>query len=79
MKSNSYLNKIKDFRIVDGEFKNDAGEMQKYKIVQLIVVVDGDDEVINLSGASAPKPAVLSLILKSAESQVESGNLFEGN
>lgn len=64
---NSYLNKIKDFRIVPGTFKNDDGEMQDYLSVQLVVTSDGKEEVLNLSGGSATKPAALKLALKGAD------------
>lgn len=64
----SYLDKIKDFRIVPGSFKNDNGEMQDYLSVQLVVTSDGIDETLNLSGGSATKPSALKLALKGADS-----------
>lgn len=64
---NSYLHKIKDFKIVPGEFTNDAGNKQSYLSVQLVVTSDGIDETLNLSGGSATKPSALKLALKGAD------------
>jgi len=63
----SYINKVKDVRIVSGTFQNDDGKEQSYKSVQIIVSSDGEDEALSLSGASATKPSALMLALKGAD------------
>lgn len=64
---NSYLHKIKDFTITPGQFKNDNGEMQDYLSVQIVVLSDGKEERLNLSGNSAIKPSALRMALKGAD------------
>lgn len=63
----SYIHKIKDIRIVNGVFKNDDGVIQAYKTIQAVVLSDGQEEVLNLSGGSATKPAAFELSLKGAD------------
>lgn len=62
----SYKNKIVDFGLKAGSFKNDAGEQIDYKQVVLKAEIDGDIEEIVLSGANPVKPALLGTILKGA-------------
>lgn len=63
----SYLNKLTDFGITAGTFKDDSGQTVNYRTVQIELLVDGKPEVISLSGQSAPKPAHLDLMLRSAD------------
>lgn len=65
----SYLNKLKDLIIRNGEFKNDDGEQIAYKQVVLQIVSDGDVEEIVISGKNAPNPKTLNLLLKGADRQ----------
>lgn len=74
MQAQSFLHKVKDLRIVSGTFKNDAGQDQPYKSIQLIVSSDGQDEVLPLSGQSATKPSSLSLALKGADDVAPKAN-----
>lgn len=63
----SYIHKLKDIRVLSGTFKNDDGVMQPYKTIQAVVLSDGQEEVLNLSGGSATKPAAFELSLKGAD------------
>lgn len=62
----SYKDRIIDFGIIDGDFTQN-GENIKYKSVVLRVEVDGEVEDLMLSGASAQKPRLLELTLKSSK------------
>lgn len=73
----SYLHKIKDIGIDAGTFKNDKGEDVAYRSLVMEIVIDGSVEKINLSGASAPKPALLEPLLKSAQDSSEIKNFLE--
>lgn len=75
----SYINKIKDFGIDSGSFKNDNGETVAYRSLVIEVMIDGSIEKINLSGNSAPKPALLETILRSVQSEnnTQTGNFLE--
>lgn len=73
----SYKNKLVDFGVNRDSFKNDAGENVEYAQVVLRVQLDGDVEDIVLSGQTAPKPKLLSSILKGSDTVVKSGNLLD--
>lgn len=73
----SYIHKVKDLRIVSGTFKNDSGEIQEYKSIQLVLESDGQQEVLPLSGQSAVKPSALALALKGADNVTSASGYLE--
>lgn len=77
MSAQSYKNKVEDLIVVRDSFKADDGKTVNYAQVILHVRVNGETEEIFLSGASAPKPQTIELLLKSAQSVVEKKNILD--
>jgi len=73
----SFIDKLVDFGLEDGEFKNDKGETISYKTVVARVEIDGEVEDLPLSGSNALKPKVLNLMLKSAKTIKKQGTILE--
>jgi len=77
MSKQSFIDKIIDFGMKDESFKNDSGETINYVQPFIILEIDGEHEEIILSGASAPKPKMLRLALKSAKSHKKKAQLLD--